>query len=156
MGHLTQVPVKRLDPERFGSVLSTERYALFEGAIRRARSLFEGRVVWNVNSTAKGGGVAEMLRSLLAYARGADVDARWIVIEGDPDFFRITKRIHNNLHGSPGDGGPLGGEERRLYETTLARNASELAEIVAPEDVLILHDPQTAGLTQAFEGVKPL
>ena len=44
------------------------------------RELFDGRVVWNVNSTARGGGVAEMLVSLLAYARGAGIDARWVVI----------------------------------------------------------------------------
>jgi trehalose synthase len=156
MGHLTQVPVKRLDPERFGSVLSTERYALFEGAIQRARTMFEGRVVWNLNSTAKGGGVAEMLRSLLAYARGADVDARWLVIEGDPEFFRITKRIHNRLHGSAGDAGPLGDAERDVYESTLQRNAAELKDLVGPDDVVILHDPQTAGLAPVFEGVAPL
>ena len=156
MGHLTQVPVKRLDPERFASVLNNDRYALFEGSIQRARQLFEGRVVWNLNSTAKGGGVAEMLRSLLAYARGADVDARWLVIEGDPDFFRVTKRIHNLLHGSAGDGGPLGDAERRIYESTLQRNAAELKDLVGPDDVLILHDPQTAGLAPVFDGAAPL
>ena len=73
----------------------------------------------NVNSTASGGGVAEMLRTLLAYARGAGVDAQWIVIQGDPHFFEITKRVHNNLHGAPGDGGPLGSDERRHYEEIL-------------------------------------
>src|SRR5918998_4564349 len=150
MGHLTQVPVKRLDPERFGSVLSTERYALFEGAIRRARTMFEGRVVWNLNSTAKGGGVAEMLRSLLAYARGSDVDARWLVIQGNSDFFRVTKRIHNHLHGSSGDAGELGEDERHIYESTLASNTAELEELVNADDVVLLHDPQTAGLASAL------
>ena len=53
---------------------------------RRAR-LLGGRSVLNVNSTATGGGVAEMLQALLSYARGAGVDARWLVIEGDPEFF---------------------------------------------------------------------
>src|ERR687895_2428424 len=156
MTPLTQVPVKRLDPQRFGSVLNGDRYALFGAAIQRARTMFEGRVVWNLNSTAKGGGVAEMLRSLLAYARGADVDARWLVIEGDPEFFRITKRIHNRLHGSAGDAGPLGDAERDVYESTLQRNAAELKDLVGPDDVVILHDPQTAGLAPVFEGVAPL
>jgi len=54
--------------------------------------------VWNINSTAVGGGVAEMLRSLLRYARGLGVQARWLVVEGQPEFFRITKRLHNALH----------------------------------------------------------
>jgi trehalose synthase len=155
MSHLTQVPVKRLEPERFESVLSPDRYERFAVAIEQARALFEGRVVWNVNSTAKGGGVAEMLRSLLAYARGADVDARWLVIEGNADFFRVTKRIHNRLHGWSGDGDALGEEARRIYERTLEANLLELEELVSPEDVLILHDPQTAGLAKAFEGVAP-
>src|SRR3954464_12144942 len=112
----------------------------------RARDLLAGRVVWNVNSTARGGGVAEMLQSLVAYARGAGVDARWVVIAGDDDFFRVTKRIHNNLHGAAGDGGPLGDAERAIYEATSARNAAALVGVVRPGDVVILHDPQTAGL----------
>jgi trehalose synthase len=99
-----------------------------------------------VNSTPRGGGVAEMLQSLLAYARGAGVDARWEVIQGEPEFFRVTKRIHNHLHGAPGDGGGLGEPEREAYEAALASNASELLELVSQDDVVILHDPQTAGL----------
>ncbi len=104
----------------------------------------------NVNSTASGGGVAEMLRTLLAYARGAGVDAQWVVIQGDPHFFEITKRIHNNLHGAPGDGGPLGENERRHYEEILRANADELLALVRPSDIVLLHDPQTAGLGHAL------
>jgi hypothetical protein len=107
-------------------------------------------VIWNVNSTAKGGGVVEMLRPLLGYCRGAGVDARWAVISGAPDFFAITKRIHNRLHGFAGDGGPLGDAEREVYEETLAASARELVELVRPEDIVILHDPQTAGLAAAI------
>ncbi|MCU1281008.1 MAG: glycosyl transferase family 1, partial [bacterium] len=89
-------------------MLPLERYAtlLSEGRMRQAaRRVAElqrrltGRVVWNVSSTAVGGGVAEMVRSLLAYARGAGVDARWVVMEGTPAFFVLTKRLHNALHG---------------------------------------------------------
>jgi trehalose synthase len=141
-----EVPVERLLTERFQEVLSTEQYERFSHSIAEARELFDGRVVWNVNSTARGGGVAEMLRSLLAYARGAGVDARWLVIEGEPDFFRVTKRIHNHLHGAPGDGGELGEEEKEIYESTLERNLLGLRELVGQDDVVILHDPQTAGL----------
>jgi trehalose synthase len=109
-----------------------------------------GRVVWHVNSTARGGGVAEMLQSLLAYARGAGVDVRWAVIGGDEPFFRITKRLHNNLHGAPGDGGDLGEPERKAYERTLAASAADLGRLVRPADVVYLHDPQTAGLVGAM------
>ncbi len=106
----------------------------------------EGRTVWHINTTARGGGVAEMLNPLVAYARGASIDTRWGVISGDPKFFDITKRIHNRLHGFNGDGNALGPEERRAYETTLAFNAGALWRLLRPGDVVILHDPQTAGL----------
>jgi trehalose synthase len=106
--------------------------------------------VLNVNSTAVGGGVAEMLQTLLAYARGSGVDARWLVIEGDPGFFAITKRIHNGLYGSPGDGGDLGPAERRHYEDVARRNARELAALVRPGDVVVVHDPQPAGTIGAI------
>ena len=87
------------------SVLQPEQALEFETTIARGQALLGSRVIWNVSSTARGGGVAEMLASLLAYTRGAGLDARWVVIEANPDFFRVTKRIHNMLHGSPGDGG---------------------------------------------------
>ncbi|MGZ3427249.1 MAG: glycosyltransferase [Polyangia bacterium] len=137
------------------SVFPLERYAMLlsEGrmqhALHRVRELRErlaGRVVWNISSTSVGGGVAEMVRSLLAYARGASVDARWVVIDGTPEFFQLTKRVHNAIHGSSGDGSSLGEERRPLYETITARNACELIPMVRPNDIAIVHDPQPAGL----------
>jgi len=146
MPALTHVSIATLPPERFLDVLDEEQYRWLELLIKRAEEFLGGRVIWSVNSTATGGGVAEMLKSLLAYARGAQIDARWLVIAGDEDFFRVTKRIHNNLHGESGDGGPLGPEERASYEATLATNGRELAALVRPQDLVLLHDPQTAGL----------
>ena len=108
--------------------------------------MFSDRTVWNVNSTAHGGGVAELLYSLVGYARGAGIDTRWVVIAGDADFFRVTKRIHNRLHGFPGDGGPLEDGERAIYERCCERNAELLAGRLRRQDVVILHDPQTAGM----------
>ena len=104
MSSLTHVPVGAMNFERFQSVLSPEVWQRINHAVEHSRDLFAGRVVWNVNSTARGGGVAEMLISLLAYARGVGVDARWVVIGADDPFFALTKRIHNNLHGSAGWG----------------------------------------------------
>jgi trehalose synthase len=141
-----QVPVGPLPASRFAEVLHGEALARFERAVEEGRELFATRVIWNVNSTARGGGVVELLTSLVAYVRGADIDCRWMVIEGDPEFFRVTKRIHNRLHGYEGDGGPLDEAARKVYERALAGNARELAELVRPGDVVILHDPQTAGL----------
>ena len=102
------VPVAPIPPQRFMDILQAEQAEEFEQTISRGRALVGQRVIWNVNSTARGGGVAEILASLLAYTRGAGLDARWVVIGGDPAFFRVTKRIHNMLHGFPGDGMGLG------------------------------------------------
>ncbi|HEU5490661.1 MAG TPA: hypothetical protein VFU84_07690, partial [Gaiellaceae bacterium] len=110
-----------------------------------ARMLGDRRVV-NVNSTATGGGVAEMLATLLGYARGAGLEADWLVIEGDLEFFTVTKRVHNGLYGSPGDGGELGSAEREIYERTAAANLDRICNEVRSGDVVIVHDPQPAGL----------
>ena len=149
MSVLQHEAVPGMAPERFASVLSRGEYEALLDLITHAARELHGRVIWNVNSTAKGGGVVEMLRPLLGYCRGAGVDARWVVIPGEPDFFVITKRIHNRLHGFDGDGGPLGGAEHEVYERTLAASARQLVELVHPQDIVILHDPQTAGLAAA-------
>src|ERR1700716_385812 len=146
MSAIESVTVGTLPFERFESVMDPEHYANFREAVERSRELLDGRVVWNVNSTARGGGVAEMLVSLLAYARGAGIDARWEVIAGNEPFFHLTKRIHNNLHSAPGDGGDLGDAERKIYEDALAPNIAEFCALVSPDDVVIVHDPRPAGL----------
>ena len=68
-----------------------------------------------------------MLQTLLAYVRGVGVDTRWLVLSGSPDFFVITKRIHNVLHGEPGDGGPLGAAEHAVVAETLRPDLDDLA-----------------------------
>jgi trehalose synthase len=140
------VRITTLPPERFRDVLSGEGLQRFEDAIERGRALLGSRTIWNVNSTARGGGVAEMLQSLMGYVRGAGLNARWLVIDGDEEFFRITKRLHNRLHGARGDGGPLDDEARAAYERRCEANAQELIERSHPGDVVLLHDPQTAGM----------
>ncbi|HVP01880.1 MAG TPA: glycosyltransferase [Solirubrobacteraceae bacterium] len=147
MAQLHEVEVDTLPPERFEEVLEAPQWQMLDEANRSARVLFDGRKIWNVNSTAVGGGVAEMLQSLLAYARGAGVDARWLVIEGEPEFFALTKRLHHHLHGSPGDGGPLGPAEHALYRRISDANAQAMHDRVSAGDIVLLHDPQTAGMT---------
>ena len=146
-----EVGVSSTSPERFRSVLAPERYEQFERGMQRGRELLAGRVVWNINSTARGGGVAELLESLVPYARGAGVDARWLVMEAPPEFFDVTKRIHNWLHGNVGDGGDLGQEAREIYAQALSANAAEISERVRPGDVAIVHDPQPAGLIASLQ-----
>jgi trehalose synthase len=146
MARLGEVVVERRSPERLDALIGDDRAARFTATAEATRELLDGRAVVNVNSTATGGGVAELLQGLLAYARGVGVDARWFVIEGDPAFFEITKRIHNRLYGDRGDGGPLGAGERHVYERTLRANADQLVGVIRPGDVVLLHDPQTAAL----------
>jgi len=146
---LTHVDSPPVSAERFRDVLSPAKFEAFEASMAEAREALDTRVVWNVNSTARGGGVAELLRPLVGYARGLGVDARWVVVEGDQAFFEVTKRIHNRLHGVPGDGRPLDDDARRAYETALARSVDELVRMLRPGDVVILHDPQTAGMAHA-------
>jgi trehalose synthase len=105
---MREVTIEAIPLDRLTALLEPERAARLSGYAARARELLDGRIVWNVNATATGGGVAEMLQALLAYGRGAGVDTRWLVLDGTPEFFRLTKRVHNLLHGTSGDGGPLG------------------------------------------------
>ena len=146
---LLEVDVRAIAPERLTAFVGAERADRFAQAAARSRAQLEGRRIINVNSCASGGGVAELLQTLLAYARGAGIDTRWLVIDGDAGFFEITKRIHNHLYGTPGDGGPLGAAERLHYEEVAARSVAGLRAVVRAGDVVILHDPQTAALARA-------
>jgi trehalose synthase len=137
--------------ERYRPLLGREEYAEVLRAAQQARQEFEGMAIWHVNSTARGGGVAEILHALLPYVRGAGIDTRWVVLREPAEFFAVTKRLHNNLHGDPGDGGELGEEERRIYEAALADSAAYLTRLLQPGDVVYLHDPQTAGLVEAMQ-----
>src|SRR3954470_14860774 len=147
---LREVEIDAVPPRRLAPIIGAERTEAFERLQAQAAERFAGRTVWNINSTAAGGGVAEMLQVLLAYARGAGVDARWLVLGGEPPFFALTKRLHNRLHGMRGDDGDLGDGERRCYEEVLAANAGELLDVVRDGDVVLLHDPQTAGLAKTL------
>ena len=136
--------------DRFLPIVGGQPMEAVIGIANTVRARMEGRTVWNVNTTAAGGGVAEMLQALLPYARGTGVDARWLVMDGNPDFFRVTKRLHHALHGSLGDGTPLAEEAHAIYDATMQANLEELGSNVRPHDVVILHDPQTAGLASAL------
>ncbi|MFL5816841.1 MAG: glycosyltransferase [Conexibacter sp.] len=150
-GRMQEVAVQAIDATRLEPLIGARRMSAYLTQAADARRVLSRRLVVNVNSTAAGGGVAELLQSLLAYVRGAGVDARWLVIDGDPEFFAITKRIHNWIYGTPGDSGQLGQAERRRYEQVAERNARELLATVRPGDVVLVHDPQPAGLVPALK-----
>src|SRR2546423_15564554 len=140
------VEIVPLPIDRFEAVIDAEGYRRFAESMERAARCLGDHTLWCVNSAPKGGGVAEMLASLMGYLAGGGIDARWVVIEGDDDFFDVTKRIHNRLHGESGDGGSLGEEERSIYERCLEPSAGELGDLAGSGDVVGVDDPQPAGL----------
>ena len=150
---LQEVSIVPRPLEQLAAVLTPARAARLTATATRARAAFGGCVVWHVSSTASGGGVAEMLQTLLAYGNGAGIENRWLVIDADPGFFTITKRIHNMLHGHPGDNGSLGPAEHRHYAAQLERNLPALLAKISPTDIVVLHDPQTAGLVRRLRDV---
>lgn len=146
-----EVDVPVLPLARLAPVIGAERMRLLEESASALVGRIRNRTVWQVNSTATGGGVAEMLPVLVGYARDAGADVRWLVIEGDAAFFAITKRLHNRIHGASGDDGSLGSAEANHYAEVTEANAAAFRDHVRPGDVVVLHDPQTAGLVAPLQ-----
>ena len=147
---LREVAVPPLDAAELEPIIGPERYTRLLAEATMFRERLGRRTIWNVSSTAVGGGVAEMLRVLAGYTAGLGIAIRWTVIGGDPDFFAITKRVHNQIHGEVGSAGAAGPADAGHYEQVLAANADDLLRLVRPGDVVLLHDPQTAGLVPAL------
>lgn len=141
-----EIPVPSRELANLEPLIGRERYGDLTRAAGVTREKLGGRAVWNISSTAEGGGVAEMLQVLVGYTFNAGFDVHWLVMSGDPEFFVITKRIHNRLHGAAGDGGGLGAREAVHYSKVADANAKGVISFVRPGDVVLLHDPQTAGL----------
>jgi trehalose synthase len=143
---LLEVEVDDAPIGRFRPLVDDEVWAQLTDTMARLAKAMRGRKIWNVNSTERGGGVAELLAALIPYSRGCGVDERWVVIDGSPEFFEVTKTLHNLLHGVKAEGAALTDEDRRRYAQATAENAAALLDHASPGDVAILHDPQTAGL----------
>ncbi len=125
------------------SVLDSYREVTPKGTIEFLRCLADkvrGKRILHVNSTRVGGGVAEILRSLVPLLRDIGVEARWEVITGTEDFFAVTKAFHNSLQGEEQDLTP---EMLETYREINRQNAQGLA---LDADYVIIHDPQPAAL----------
>ncbi|HEY0671449.1 MAG TPA: hypothetical protein VGD27_04230, partial [Longimicrobiales bacterium] len=118
--------------------------ALQAEAEQHVRAL-RGRTIWMLNSTAQGGGVAELLPAQISLLRQLGLDVRWAVLETeDAGFFKFTKRLHNLVHAAPE---PLPTEDdRALYETVNHSEAEAFIRLVKPTDLLVVHDPQPLAL----------
>lgn len=126
------------------------RFASLVGELRAEAELALPEVrgtVWMVNSTATGGGVAEMLPGLITLMRELGFRMKWAVIGADaPEFFDLTKRVHNLLHAEGDPTRPLGPEQARLLEHVGRVNAAALVPHLGPDDVVVVHDPQPVAL----------
>jgi len=104
----------------------------------------QGRTVWMLNSTEKGGGVAEMMPKLVTLLRELGVETEWIVMGSDDGrFFPFTKQIHNMLHGEGKP--PVPEDGQAVYEAVSRRVADALEDRVSEDDLLVVHDPQPLG-----------
>jgi trehalose synthase len=101
----------------------------------------EGKAIQNINSTAVGGGVAEILSRMIPLLKQLGVDARWDVIKGDEKFFATTKKIHNGLHGVPVE---IAEDEYSHFLTINCENAGEMQF----GDIVFVHDPQPIALVE--------
>ena len=114
-----------------------------------------GRTVWMVSSTARGGGVAEMLPPIVTLLRDLGVRIEWVVIGTDePTFFVLTKHVHNLIHGV---GEPqLDRAARDLFERVNRASADALRPLLQPGDVLVVHDPQPLPMAAMLRETVPL
>src|SRR5215510_3428817 len=109
--------------------------AMIERILAKAKPL-KGFHVTNINSTYYGGGVAELLSSLTLLLNGLGIQAGWRVLQGSPDFFGITKRMHNALQGMRFHFTDL---KRHIYESVIVQNSLRNH---FNHDMIVVHDPQ--------------
>lgn len=135
-------------------MLSLENYREIVGIeavgeiFRKASNLFDKHIL-HINSTYQGGGVAEILNSLVPLMNDIGVDAGWRIVHGNPDFFTITKKFHNALQGEP-----LNFTERkkRLY---FQANGDFSSYTHIHHDCVIIHDPQPLPLIKFYTKRQP-
>ena len=106
------------------------------------------RSIKMVNSTAVGGGVAEMLHRVVPLLNELGIQVTWDVIKGDEPFFEVTKAFHNALQGKEQH------FEENVFETYLAYNEMNSKELSFDEDLIVIHDPQPAALIHWNENRK--
>ena len=142
-----------IDPTPFPQT-SVESYEQLVGSetveriLKKAKTLSDLHIV-NVNSTYYGGGVAEILSSLTLLMNAAGIRTGWRVIQGRPDFFSITKKMHNALQGGEIN---LSDLKRDIYEEVVYENAVRMH---LDHDLVVVHDPQPLPLIEYFRKKSP-
>jgi trehalose synthase len=129
------------------SRIPLDDYAALLGAgeideLRVLAKPLRGRSIEMINSTAVGGGVAEILNRLLPLAEELELNMRWEVMTGGEDFYGVTKAFHNALHGAPYHADP------KDFEIFLACNERNRTRLRLDAEFMIIHDPQPAALIE--------
>ncbi len=132
----------------YRSIIRRELYEELQDLSERLK----GVRVLHINATSFGGGVAEILYTLVPLMRDAGLDAEWGVMFGAEPFFNVTKNFHNALQGAPYE---LTLEDRAIYEEYNRQSATALAEASEEWDIIFVHDPQPALLKHFSGGLSP-
>lgn len=111
--------------------------------LRFLARLLRGKTVKMVNSTAVGGGVAEILNRLVPVLNELEVPTKWEVITGGNDFFEVTKGFHNALHGGEYN------VTKEILDVFMMYNEQNRQRMEFAEDLFVIHDPQPAGLIRS-------
>jgi trehalose synthase len=130
-----QIP-SRIPLDDYSSVIGAGEVA----ELRTLARPLAGRSVVMINSTAVGGGVAEILNRLVPLAEELGINIRWEVMTGGEDFFEVTKSFHNALHGAPYH------PEQRHFDIFRAYNEKNAKRLPLDAEFMVIHDPQPAGL----------
>lgn len=100
----------------------------------------KGKIIQNINSTSVGGGVAEVLNRMVPLLNELGVDTRWDLIKGGEQFFGVTKKFHNTLHGMPAE------LSQRDFDIFLETSQKNIEEVNIYGDIIFIHDPQPIAL----------
>src|SRR4030042_2132713 len=108
--------------------------------LRLIAGKLKGKSIQHINSTAVGGGVAEILNRMVPLLTELGVDTRWDVIKGGEQFFEVTKKFHNALHGRPQELTP------RDFEIFMETSRENIERVATESDIVFVHDPQPIAL----------
>ena len=108
--------------------------------LRLLANRLSGKVIQNINSTFTGGGVAEILTRMIPLLLELGIDARWNIVKGSDDFFQVTKKFHNALHGKAES---ITAEDFSIFQEVSRKNIEDLQ---LNGDVIFVHDPQPIAL----------
>jgi trehalose synthase len=142
---------KMIEPKRIVRIEDFERYVggeTVERILRKAKPLRDMHIT-HVNSTYYGGGVAEVLSSKTLLMNSLGIKTGWRVIQGSPDFFSVTKKIHNALQGEKIE---LTERKKRIYEDVIYENVMRNH---LTHDIVVVHDPQPLPMIRHYRKYGP-